>query len=256
MSIILNEVKYAEQLLNGEEPTNKPYATLTLLGKYYRQKMGLRPKETIAVLDEFMRNHCDDYNPDSWEEIIEKISKTNKFQIRELDYIEITQSEIDCISTIGDLSLQKILFTMLCYAKFHNAINPQNNNWVNTDINDIFKNARVNTRCRKDKLLIFNKLLKMTQNDGQPFISLSKKNTNTNIKLNFLDVNSRTVLRISDFRELGYAYLRYLGTEQFTHCENCNILIKKGKRRPKYCCCCAKNINREKTRQRMQNLRS
>lgn len=256
MSIILNEVKYAEQILSGEEPANKPYATLTLLGKYYRQKVGLKPMETITALNDFMVSHYNDYNPDSWEEVIEKIAKSKKYLIRELDHIEIMQTELDCIALIDDLNLQKIMFTMLCYAKFYNAINPQNNNWINTDIAEIFKIARVNTRCRKDKLLILNKLLNMAKCDGEPYISLSKKNTNTNVKLNFLDMSGKPVLQISDFRELGYAYLQYLGKEQFTHCEKCSLLIKKGKRRPKYCSNCAKNINREKTRQRMQNLRA
>jgi len=52
------------------------------------------------------------------------------------------------------------------------------------------------------------------------------------------------VLKISDFRELGYEYLSYIGSGKFTRCEVCGRLVrKKSKYAPqKYCIDCAKKV--------------
>ena len=49
---------------------------------------------------------------------------------------------------------------------------------------------------------------------------------------------NENVLSISDFRELGYEYMNYLG-ENFTRCQECGRLIKNNKyQNRKYCFDC------------------
>lgn len=256
MNIVLNEVEHAKKLYNSSDVGKRPAATLYLIGRYLRQKKGLKPRELYKALNDFMVSNYRDYNPDIWESTIERIVKTaKKYPLREIEYIGITRSELDEIQCIPDSKLRRLSFVMLCYAKYYNTISPQNNNWMNVSISDLFSSARVSVRYRDDRFKMLFQLRQLKTSDGNPLFSVSKKNTNTNMRLHYVDMAGDPVLKISDFRELGYEYLNFCDPGAFTRCERCGILIRRNQRRPKYCRECAKYINREKTKERMKQLR-
>ena len=229
MPVVLNEKKQAEYIIEKGEVGNKPTSTLFLLAKYYRQKENLNKEQTFNKLNEFMEKNYKNYNSATWEDIIEDISKkANKYPLREIDYIEITKSEIDTIRNICNIKYEKLLFTMLCYAKLYNKISDKNNGWVNTDIKEIFRVARVSVRY---------------------------KNDNLNLRVAFVDNDSETVLKIDDFRELGYEYLNYIGDGKFIRCECCKRLIRKKSNNQKYCTDCYKRINSDMTNERQKKNR-
>ena len=244
MPVVLNEVKQAEHIIENGEVGNKPTSTLFLLGKYYRVKENLDKKQTFNKLNEFMEHNYKNYNSALWEDIIEDIcKKANKYPLREINSIGITQNELDNISEIDNLKYQKLLFTMLCYAKLYNRISENNNGWINADIKEIFRAARVSVKYRNDKFLYLNDLEKTG------LISFSNINDNLNIRVNFIDMNGSSVLDIDDFRELGYEYLNYIGNCKFIRCVECGRLIKKTNNRCLYCTKCAKekkNIQNKK----------
>lgn len=246
MSIALNEVKWAESVLERGEVGNKPTSTLFLLGKYYRQKKGLNKTDTIHELNKFMEKNYKNYNHALWEESIEDIAKKAiKYPLREIDFIGITKKELDTIGLIKNIKFQKLLFTMLCYAKLYNTISPTNNGWINADIQEIYNVARVTVKHRADKYLFLNDLEKTN------LISFSSKNDNLNIKVNFVDQDIDYVLLISDYRELGYEYLNYIGHGCFTRCQHCNRLIRKKSKKDfstKYCNDCAKHVKNEQNK--------
>ena len=250
MPVVLNEKKQAEYIIEKGEVGNKPTSTLFLLAKYYRQKENLNKEQTFNKLNEFMENNYKNYNSATWEDIIEDISKkANKYPLREIDYIEITKSEIDTIRNICNIKYEKLLFTMLCYAKLYNKISDKNNGWVNTDIKELFRVARVSVRYRNDKFLYLNDL------ETAGLISFSNKNDNLNLRVTFVDNNSDTVLKIDDFRELGYEYLNYIGDGKFIRCECCKKLIRKKSNKQKYCTDCYKRINSDMTNERQKKNR-
>ena len=250
MPVVLNEKKQAEYIIEKGEVGNKPTSTLFLLAKYYRQKENLNKEQTFNKLNEFMENNYKNYNSATWEDIIEDISKkANKYPLREIDYIEITKSEIDTIRNICNIKYEKLLFTMLCYAKLYNKISDKNNGWVNTDIKELFRVARISVRCRNDKFLYLNDL------ETAGLISFSNKNDNLNLRVTFVDNNSDTVLKIDDFRELGYEYLNYIGDGKFIRCECCKKLIRKKSNKQKYCTDCYKRINSDMTNERQKKNR-
>ena len=235
MPVVLNEKKQAEYIIEKGEVGNKPTSTLFLLAKYYRQKENLNKEQTFNKLNEFMEKNYKNYNSATWEDIIEDISKkANKYPLREIDYIEITKSEIDTIRNVCNIKYEKLLFTMLCYAKLYNKISDKNNGWVNTDIQELYRVARVTVKYRKDKFLFLNDI------ERTGLISFSNKNDNLNLKINFIDMESESALEISDFRELGYEYLNYIGEGNFIRCSECNRLIRKTGKRDKYCSECKK----------------
>lgn len=236
MPVVLNEVKQAEHIIEKGEVGNKPTSILFLLGKYYRVKENLDKEHTFNKLNEFMKNNYKNYNSALWEDIIEDISKkANKYSLREIDLIGITQQELDKISQIDNLKYQKLLFAMLCYAKLYNLISENNNGWINADIKEIFRVARVSVKHRNDKFLYLNDL------ERTGLISFSSKNDNLNIRVNFVNMNEEEVFSISDFKELGYEYLNYIKNGKFVRCIECNRLIKKTNNKCLYCIKCAKD---------------
>lgn len=253
MPVVLNEAKQAEHIIAKGEVGNKPTSTLFLLGKYYRVKENIDKDQTFNKLNEFMENNYKNYNSALWEDIIEDISKkANKYSLREIDSITITQEELDKISEIDNLKYQKLLFTMLCYAKLYNLISENNNGWINADIKEIFKVARVSVKYRNDKFLYLNDLERIG------LISFSSKNDNLNIRVNFVNMNGNPVFNIDDFRELGYEYLNYLKKGRFIKCTECNRLVKKKSKHDystKYCSECAKKKFNEQCKQNMRKLR-
>ena len=243
MPVVLNEKKQAEYIIEKGEVGNKPTSTLFLLAKYYRQKENLNKEQTFNKLNEFMENNYKNYNSATWEDIIEDISKkANKYPLREIDYIEITKSEIDTIRNVCNIKYEKLLFTMLCYAKLYNKISDKNNGWVNTDIKELFRVARVSVRYRNDKFLYLNDL------ETAGLISFSNKNDNLNLRVTFVDNNSDTVLKIDDFRELGYEYLNYIGDGKFIRCDCCKRLVRKTNNKCLYCHQCKKYIKNEQNK--------
>lgn len=246
MSVVLNETKQAEYIIEKGEVGNKPTSTLFLLGKYYRQKENLDKEQTINKLNEFMVKNYKNYNPVLWEDVIEDIAKkANKYPLREIDSIGITQSELDKIAELHNIKYEKLLFTMLCYAKLYNTISENNNGWVNTDIQELYRVARVTVKYRKDKFLFLNDI------ESTGLISFSNKNDNLNLKINFCDMDGESVLEVSDFRELGYEYLNYIKDGSFVICKRCNRLVRKKSKHDystKYCSECAKFVKNEQNK--------
>ena len=250
MPVVLNETKQAEYVIKGGEVGNKPTSTLFLIGKYYRQKEKLNKEQTALKLNEFMCNNYKNYNPALWEEVIEDISKkSHKYPLREIEHIEITRSELDKISRLNNIKYERLLFAMLCYAKLYNMISENNNGWVNSDIQELYRNAHVTVKHRNDKFLFLNDLEKTG------LISFSSKNDNLNLKVNFIDMDGQPIFKVADFRELGYEYMNYIGDGKFIRCSECSRLIRKNNNRQKYCNNCYKRINSEMTNDRQKENR-
>lgn len=250
MTIVLNEARQAEQIIREGEIGNKPASTLFLLGKYYRLKENLDQEQTFCKLHEFMQMHYKNYNPALWEEILDDISKkAGRYPLREINFIGIAQSELDKISEIPNLKYQKLLFSMLCYAKLYNLISEKNNGWVNASVQEIFRTSRVTVKYKKDKFLYMNDLEKAG------FLSFSSKNDNLNIQINFVDMDGESVLRIDDFRELGYEYMNFIGNGKYRKCPECQRLIRKTGNKSLYCTECRQKKQKEWQRNSMQKIR-
>ena len=253
MSVILNEKEYVERIIEKGEVGKKPTSTLFLLSKYYRQEMKLSEKKTSEKLNEFMEKNYKDYNPALWEDLIEDVSrKGKKYLLQEIEYVGITENELSSIALVKGLKYQKLLFTMLCFAKLYNTISKTNNGWVNTEIPDLYRVARVIVKYKNDKFLYLNDLEKTK------LISFSNKNDNLNMKVNFIDTEGEIILKITDFRELGYEYENYIGKNKFFKCSECGRLVKRRTNNQLYCLECSKKMNLEKQRERdkMKNLDS
>ena len=233
--IVLNEKKYAIECLENGFVGKKPFFTLSIIAKYYYHSLGYRKSRINSLLNEFMSKHYAGYHLDklSWQDTIESIvKKVNKYSLLEVDGVSITQSELRTISEIGNPIKERIMFTILCLAKFGLARNPNSNGWVNTDSKEIFKMARVSCKALERELYIGDLF-------DRGLLELPMRNDNTSIRVTFIDTDSPEELFVSDFRELGYEYLKYKG-ENFIQCAECGILTRGNKNGTKrYCKDCA-----------------
>ena len=229
--IILNEKEYAEECLKSGIVNGKPLHTINILAKYYHHIMGYRKKQIADLLLAFLEKHypCYVYTKDYWIDSIEHAAQNaGKFELHEINDVRITENELVAIATLGNKVLERLAFTVLCIAKLNNARNPNNNGWVNTEDKEVFKIARIsdNTIDRQKRI---GKLC------AAGLIELPKRIDNDSYRVTFIDDSSPVVLTISDFRELGYEYLRYVGGN-FIRCQECNILTRGNKNGTKRYC--------------------
>lgn len=233
--IILNEKKFAIECLENGFVGKKPFFTLAIIAKYYYYSLGYKKSKINNLLNEFMSKHYAGYHLDklSWQDTIDSIvKKVNKYSLLEIDGVSITQSELRTISELNNPIKERVMFTILCLAKFGLARNPNSNGWVNTDSKEIFKMARVSCKALERELYIGDLF-------DRGLLELPMRNDNTSIRVTFIDTESPKELFISDFRELGYEYLKYKG-ENFIRCAECGILTRGNKNRTKkYCKDCA-----------------
>lgn len=239
IDIVTNERACAEYAIQSLTLGSKPTETLSRIARYYLDQ-GYAKTEIRGLLEDFMLRCDPTLNIVKWQALLDRIVKgAGKYTLIDIDSISITLCEIKKIQAIKSKMLQRLMFTMLCLAKYGNAINSNNNNWVNRKDKDIFSLANVKTTIKRQSLMI-NDLWIMG------YIGYSKVVDNVNINVKIINEDSPVALCISDFRNLGNQYMRYCG-EKFVECECCGVLIKCNHGKRKYCTDCAKKINREKT---------
>lgn len=238
-NVILNERACAEYAIDNFNLGSNPVSTLGLVARYY-YSIGYKKKDVGKFVEDFMIKCDPSINIVKWQGTIDRLVKaSDKYNLVDIAGISVTQTEIEKIQNINGRALQRLMFTMLCLAKYGNAVNKDNNNWVNRKDKDIFTLANIATTVRRQSLMI-NDLWQMQ------YIGYSRVVDNININVKIIDNQSPEVLFINDFRNLGNQYMRYCG-ENFFECQCCGKVIKKSRNAQKYCPECAVEINRQKT---------
>lgn len=237
--IIMNEREWCEETLRNLKPGKRPGETLMRLARYY-YSLGCSRKEIIRQLEDFIIRCNPRDSLFSWHKTVEKCAqRAGKRDLIEVESVSITQAELDTIKQVGGKIKQRLLFTLLCLAKFSNAVNPQNHDWVNYAIRDVFSLANIKIGY-KNQLLMLNELL------TAGLMQLSKSLESTSLKLTWVDHDGGSVLEITDLRNIGNQYMKYIG-EDYIECEICGLIVRRHSNRQIYCAECAAIENRTKT---------
>lgn len=259
MDVVLNEVKYAQRVLHDGIMDANPRNTIRILARYFRQKEQMKKKEAAARIDEFMVKHCRNYNSVLFADYIEReVNAAMRIPLRDIDWVEVSQKELDTIGELKNVKLEKLVFTMLCFAKLYNATYPNNNSWVNTGIPDLYRAAKVTVKHRNDKFLYLNDIETNHLLGDVGLISFSSRNDNLNLRVNFIDPDAHD-FRVDDFRDLGYAYMQLCGKGKFIKCARCGRLVKitsANDHSTKYCADCRKQSKRESHQRSYRNSRN
>lgn len=238
--IVVNENEYAQIRIKNKDVGENVYTTLSILAKYYYSQ-GMKRKAVCIELQNFLEVAYPKYsiNKSYWTEVIEKTANKNaKEKLFESDGVWITESEWEKIQALGNKILGKLAFTLLCIAKINNQRRSSNNNWVNTDIKEIYKLANISCsldlRAKRIGALIHSGLAEF-----------AKRVDNLNLKVIFVNDESEKKFIVNDFRDLGNEYLYRIG-ENYIRCAECGKLIKNNKNgTKKYCNSCASYVPQE-----------
>lgn len=235
--IVINENEYAQQRIKNRNIGDNVYQTLTILSKYYYSQ-GMKRKAVCMELHNFLEIAYPKYsfNKAYWTEVIERTAtKNSKEKLFESDGVWITEPEWKAINELNNKILGKLAFTLLCIAKINNQRKSSNNNWVNTEIKEIFKLANIS--CSID---LRAKRLGIIIHSG--LAEFAKRIDNLNLKVLFVNEEGKKKFLVNDFRDLGNEYLYRLG-ENYIRCAECGKLVKNNKYgNKKYCSTCASYI--------------
>ena len=237
MSIVLNEYEWAERAIKDRVLGKKPYETLSRIAKYYTYKSYNR-RDVRRLLGEFILQCEPSASIVAWSDTIESAAKSaNKYPLVIIESINITAPEMEKISVLPGRPIRRLAFTLLCIAKYMHAVSENTNYWVTTPDNEIMKMANISTSIRRQSSM-FGQLKDLG------FIRFSKQIDNLSVQVLFAEAGE-VVMRVSDFRNLGYQYMKYHG-EPYFECANCGITEKiknpSSGRPPKYCPQCAAEI--------------
>lgn len=237
MTIVLNEHEWAKEKIDSRSLGSKPFETLSRVARYYIDK-DYSKKEVRSMLDTFLLQ-CDPATSlPKWSETLDyALARALKYNAIKIDCIEISKPEMDKINSLDGKQVRRLAFTLLCLAKYWDIVNPHGDHWVNTKDSEIMRMANINTSIKRQSLMYH-------QLNMAGLIQFSKKVDNTNVRVCFITPGI-TELRVSDFRNLGYQYLKFHG-EPYFECHNCGVVAKihdpvRGAKQ-KYCKDCAVEV--------------
>lgn len=237
MTIVLNEHEWAKEKIDSHTLGRKPFETLSRVSKYYLDN-GYGKKETRKAVEQFLLQCEPTSSIPKWDTMIElAITRALKYDAIQIDSISITSPEMNRIEALDGKQIRRLAFTLLCLAKYWNTVNPNCDSWVNNKDSEIMRMANINTSIKRQSLMYY------TLNELE-MIQFSRRVDNTNVKVCFIE-DGEPVMTITDFRNLGYQYLKYHG-EPYFECANCGLVIKQNTsvgRKLKYCAECAAEVH-------------
>lgn len=241
MSIILDENSYAERRISTHDIGKKPFETLSLVARYYIDK-GYKPKIVRRMMDEYLIRCNATVSLPKWAVICDKaLSRATKRPAVKIDCIEITKPEIDRIRGINGKQCQRLAFTLLCLSKYWAGVNAKSNGWVNNKDNEIMSMANINTSLKRQSAL-FGML------NSLGLIRYASRVDNINVQVCFAE-GGEVVMRIDDFRNLGYQYNAYFDPDSYIKCRACGVMVSKRCANHKYCASCAIDIQKLQKRE-------
>lgn len=252
MRLVLNERKILyETLKNGFIDEKRPLNTVNILAKYYFS-IGISKTQVLKnIFDFFEKNYIGHHGYYSTiEKMIDKIHRNKIYTLTNIEFIGITKNELQTIRYLRHEKFEKLAFVFLVYAKIYNEISVIGNDWVNEEHKYIFKDAKLHASIIQQGKMIF-KLAEMG------YFYTTKIVDKVNIKVNFLDHdnNNNYIIKITDFRNYVFEYLKWRGTK-INSCKICDILYHPSNHSQIYCKACEHEKQLEWQRESMRKLRA
>lgn len=237
MSVVLNEHEWAEKMIQSRSLGKRPFETLCMVARYYIDG-GFSKKALKNMLDGFILQCDPTASLTKWADAEEyAMARACKYKAVMIDSIDITDKEMITIKSIEGRQAQRLAFTLLCLSKYWDVVTDSDKHWVNTKDSEIMSLANINTSIKRQS-----EMFRQLKSAG--LVNFSKMVDNTNVQVCFRE-NGETVMSITDFRNVGYQYMKYCG-EPYFECQCCGITVRKsdsGKGRPqKYCKDCAAGV--------------
>ena len=239
--LILNEKKYAKSIYDGQNEEEK--SVISKIGYITRYLLNVENKSDDEIYKnsvEWMQKYHNNFEESCYANLIsDAIKRAHKQPFYNIDYIKITQSELDVISSLDNLRAEKILFVLLCMAKQQSISMGFTNGLVRYSITDLCKMARISVPAEDREYILHNII-------QYGFLDYPKKNNTKCLFVTFIDNIGEPVLNLdeTDCKELAYVYLNWKNKGNgYGRCDCCNRLMKKSKKNPKrFCEDCSKIV--------------
>ena len=203
-------------MLAENELGKNAFETLGRIAKYYAM-LGYKKADIRRELEQFILRCKPFASVVCWSDTIESAVKYGmKHPLVMVEKVIITKPEMERIQKINGVQAQRLAFTLLCIAKFTMLVDPKTDGWVNTE-RDIMRMANINTSYKRQNLL-YGQLL------DAGMLQPSKRITNLNVRVLYME-EGETALEVTDYRNLGNQYMKYLGGPYFV-CRNCGQTVR------------------------------
>lgn len=232
--LILNEEKYAKNLYLGNNTEVKSVVgKVGYVTRYLLHTEGLSDEDNYNQTVEWMNRNHDNFDENCYSNLIsDGIKKAYKRPFYNIDSINITQSELDAISSLNNLRAEKVLFVLLCMAKHQSAAFGFSNGLVTYSLPELCKTARISVPTEEREYILYS-IVKAG------LLRSPKKNDTKCLIVDFMDYSSDIVLELDemDCQELAYSYLNWKNNGNgYGRCELCGKLIKQSKTNPRRFC--------------------
>lgn len=250
---ILNEKEYIRKVLvSDKKPEDLSLGYLiALIAKYYYDN-----EKSLDDLINTVKQKLLDFKLAGYQEYryANKIQKTcsdiyndpEKSKLKELECIPIYESEITTISSLPNDRQKKFLFTLYVLARYMNT-----DGWINKkdskSLSEVFRLANISLTNDKK-----NELLYEMRNSG--YIRFGKKVNNLNIQVELVP-EGEIVYKLKDFTNIGNQYIGNF-KKGYKQCKKCGKKIKDTAKNKLYCSDCAKEVDKNKAKERMKTLRN
>ena len=253
---IFDELRNDVEAINSHKITRENVKSCIFkLAKYNYFIKNMDDNANYDAIVAYLKQYWSMFSGPDYHEIIENaIKNSKKRDYRLIDSIKITQKELDYIKSFNDIQLEKLLFTMLCIAKYDHFYSDSEDFWLNRSNSFIFGQARVHVKV-KDRLDLLRKLYLSGAFD------MSHKVGTANKKLLYVDnvEGSDVALELveNDYKELAYTYLFYKnGFSGYLHCDRCGRLVKQKSNAQKYCKECYERTHKEQKTESQRRRRN
>ena len=245
--LILNEAKYAHGVYDGLQSEVKSIVSkIGYVTRYFLHTLHLGDDENYRRTVEWLQRNHDNFDESYYSNLIsDAIKRAHKKPFYNIEGVQITQSELDIISSLDSLRAEKVLFVLLCMAKQQSVSNGFTNGLVKYSITELCKMARISVPAEDREYILYDIV-------QRGLLGYPKKNNTQCLIVNFINDVDEPVLTLDeiDCQELAYNYLSWKNDGKgYTRCKKCNRLIKQSKTKPrKYCEDCAKAVVAEQKR--------
>ena len=241
MMMILNEEKYAKDLLTGKRQDVKSLRKkIELITRYNYHVLNKSSDDNYSSTIKWLEKHQDIFSEQSYSNVIaDCIKKAVKRPFYNIDSIKVTKQEMDTIRSQNNLRYEKILFVLLCIAKLQKVSHGFDSGLISYNLTDLFKMARVSVPVNEREEILHTFY-------SSKLIGLPLKNDSKCLFVKFLDASEDDVvleLDEKDCGELAYAYLKFTGQAKVRRCSKCGKLIKQSEKYGTLCKGCQDQSN-------------
>lgn len=237
---IFNEKLFIQNLVENQVvDTNKQNGAITLLAKYCHHIKKYNEKESYTYIVKYMKTHAAVFNEqDSLSSIKSAIRKARKTTLKHIEYVPITQKELQTIAALGDIKQEKLAFVLLADAKYQTQVNGHLKSVSYLSIAQLFKLARVPCPY-KERALMTSFLYTDRETGALAVKEPTGKKSRWKLTYASYDSEDEVVLMLNEnnYKELAFTYLNWK-EGGYKECKSCGKLFK-AKTSAQYCKKCA-----------------